>query len=77
MSFSNFHVLVDWEVLKWFGHVKRMSGEWTTKRLSRMWRIEELRAICRSSTRWLDGMKMACNEMLLELKDAKVKCMDS
>lgn len=29
----------------------------------------------RPCTRWLDGVKKACNSILLELREAKVMCM--
>ena len=34
------------------------------------------RTVGRPCTRWLDGNREACSARSLELRDAKVKCMD-
>ena len=64
---------MDRKGLKWFGHVKRMSVEWLNKK-------------CASLTLKKEGIELglswspkgkACNARALELRDAKVICIDT
>ena len=53
-----------------------VSDDLMTKRVYES-HVEGGRAISRLCTRWLDGVKKACPAISLELRDAKVKCLDS
>ena len=67
--------IIDHMALKRFGHVKRLSGEWLSKRAYESM-VEGRRDGGRPCARWLDGVRTACNERSLELRDAKVMCME-
>ena len=52
-----------------------MKGEWLTKKADEP-EVKGRRDKSRSRTRWLDGVKKTRNARALELRDAKMKCMD-
>ena len=61
---------MDREVLKWFGHVERMSGEWLTKREN------ECEVGVKGAEEVAIRVRKQCSAGLLELSDVKVKCLD-
>ena len=66
---------IDRKVLKWFGHVERMGSERLTKRVY-MSEVGGRRGRGRPPTRWIDGVKKACEDRDLDLEVAKVVCRD-
>ena len=65
----------DWKILKWFGHMVRMSKEQMNKKVYQR-DVEVSRAVGRPCIRWLDGVKKG-RKRWLELSDAKDKFLDS
>jgi len=65
---------VDRTVLKWFGHVERMSEERMTKTLQEL-SVEDRRDRGKLCRRWLNGVKKAYNARSLEQKLVKMNCM--
>ena len=66
---------VDRKVLKWYGHVERMSGERLTKRVYRS-EVEGERGRGRPPFRWKDGVRRACAERNMGLEEARGICLD-
>ena len=62
---------VDCKVLKWFGHLKRMSVERLTERIYES-DVEGRKDRGKYCTMWRDRVKKACNVRFLELSDSKV-----
>lgn len=72
---DNMSDIVDRDVLKWFGHMERMSREHLTKLLIES-ESKDRRSVGRLCKRWLDAVENMCDARSLELCDAKVKCPD-
>ena len=66
---------VDRKVLKWYGHVERMSGERLTKRVYRS-EVEGERGRGQPPFRWKDGVRRACSERNMGLEEARGICLD-
>ena len=65
----------DRKALKWFGDLKRMSKERITKEMYDS-NVKGLRSVGRLCRRWFTGVKNEHSARSLELRNAKVKCMD-
>ena len=67
---------MDAKVLKWFGHVERLSGKRLSQRVC-VFEVEGSGDRGRPCMRWLDRVEKACYVWSIELSDAKVMCMDT
>ena len=66
---------VNRNVLKWFGHMECMSEEWLARKVYES-EVEGRKNRGMLYMKWVNGVEKLCIAMSLELRDAKVKCMD-
>ena len=60
---------VDMNVLRWFGHVERMSNEWLMKKVMNV-NFDGRSVRWRPRFGWMDGVKRALNDKRMDIREA-------
>ena len=66
---------MDKNVLRWFGHLERMSEDRLVKKVQES-EVDGVGARGRPRYRWVDGVRRALSRRSLELEDARVCARD-